>query len=117
MRRERRNRGSKWEFNWVKHYGRGQTDQGEVLGDCCHITFASGTLRSKVTLLQSIGWLLTIDQFDSMVVDPVVLREFECQVWKKYVRKVRIFGKDLCRSLLGNQVGYLRPTEKVDLIE
>ena len=24
-----------------------QTDQGEVLDDCCHVTSASGTLRSE----------------------------------------------------------------------
>ena len=29
-----------------------KTDQGEVLEDCCHLTSALGTLRSKVTLLQ-----------------------------------------------------------------
>ena len=52
MRRERRNCGSKWELDWVRHYDGGQTDQGEVLDDCCHVTFALGTLRSKVTLLQ-----------------------------------------------------------------
>ena len=54
MRRERKNRGSKWEFDWVRRYGGGQTDQGEVLDDCCHVTSASGTsgiLRSEVTLL------------------------------------------------------------------
>ena len=52
MRRERRNRGSEWELDWVKCYGGGQTDQGEVLDDCYHVTSASGTLRSDVTLLQ-----------------------------------------------------------------
>ena len=36
----------------MKRYGRGQTDQGEVLDNYCHITSASETLRSKITLLQ-----------------------------------------------------------------
>ena len=36
----------------MRHYGGGQTDPGEVLDDCCHVTSALGTLRSKVTLLQ-----------------------------------------------------------------
>ena len=52
MHRERRNRGSKWELDWGKRYGGGQIGQDEVLDDCCHVTSASGTLRSKVTLLQ-----------------------------------------------------------------
>ena len=52
MRGERRKRSSKWELDWVRRYGGGQTDQGEVLDDCCHVTSASGTLRSEVTLLQ-----------------------------------------------------------------
>ena len=52
MRRERKNRGSKWELDWVRRYGGGQTDQGEVLDDCCHVTSALETLRSEVTLLQ-----------------------------------------------------------------
>ena len=30
MCRMRRNRGSKWEPGWVRHYGIGQADQGEV---------------------------------------------------------------------------------------
>ena len=38
----------------MRRYGGGQTDQGEVL-DCCHVTSASGLLRSRnsplVTLL------------------------------------------------------------------
>ena len=52
MRRERRNRGCKWELDWVRRYGGGQTDQGEFLDNCCHVTSASWTLRSEVTLLQ-----------------------------------------------------------------
>ena len=52
VRRMRWNRGSKWEPDWVRRCGGGQTDQGEVLDDCCHVTSASGTLRSEVTLLQ-----------------------------------------------------------------
>ena len=42
----------------MRRYGRSQTDQGEVLDDCCHMTSASGTLRSEVTLLQL---LLSLD--------------------------------------------------------
>ena len=54
MRRERRYRGSKWEPGWVRRYGGGQTDQGEVLdllsrdfrfGTSPLVTSASGTLR------------------------------------------------------------------------
>ena len=52
MHRKRKNRGSKWELNWVRHYGGGQTDQGEVLNDCCHVTSVTGTLYSGVILLQ-----------------------------------------------------------------
>ena len=47
MYREKRYRGSKWEPNWVKCYGGGQADQGEVPDDYCHVTSASGTLCSK----------------------------------------------------------------------
>ena len=36
----------------MRRYGGGQTDQGEVLDDCCYVTSALGTLRSEVTLLQ-----------------------------------------------------------------
>ena len=36
----------------MRRYGGGQTDQSEVLDDCCHVTSVLGTLRSKVTLLQ-----------------------------------------------------------------
>ena len=46
MRRMRRNHGSKWESSWVSCYGRGQVDQGEVLDDCCYMTFASGAFCS-----------------------------------------------------------------------
>ena len=35
----------------MRRYGGGQTGQGEVLDDCCHVTSALGTLCSKVTLL------------------------------------------------------------------
>ena len=37
----------------MRRYSGGQTDQGEVLDDCCHVTSALGTLRSEVTLLHS----------------------------------------------------------------
>ena len=50
-----------------------------------------------------------------MIVDSSVLGELGRQVWRKNVRKVRILGGDLCRSLLGNQAGYLRPPERVDI--
>ena len=36
----------------MRRYGGGQTNQGEVLDDCCHVTSALGTLRFEVTLLQ-----------------------------------------------------------------
>ena len=36
----------------MRRYGRSQTYEGEVLDDCCHMTSALGTLRSKVALLQ-----------------------------------------------------------------
>ena len=52
MCRERRNRGSEWELDWVRRYDGDQTDQGEVLDDCCHVTSTSEILRSEVTLLQ-----------------------------------------------------------------
>ena len=44
VRREERYRGSKWEPNWMKGHGGGQTDQDEILDDCCHMTSASRTL-------------------------------------------------------------------------
>ena len=43
----RKNRGSKWEPNWVRHYSESQAEQGEVLDDCCHIASALGTFRSE----------------------------------------------------------------------
>ena len=36
----------------MRRYGGGQTDQGEVLDDCYHVTSALGTFRSEVILLQ-----------------------------------------------------------------
>ena len=36
----------------MRRYSRGQTDQGEVLDDYCHMTSTSETLRSEVILLQ-----------------------------------------------------------------
>ena len=61
----------------------------------------------------SIRWLLTINQFDSMVIGPVMLGEFGSQVQKKYIRKVNILVGDLYKSLLGNQAGNLRPTGRM----
>ena len=55
-------------------------------------------------------WLLTIDQLNSMIVDPSVLGEFGRQVQREHVREVSILGGDLCRSLFGYQAGYLRST-------
>ena len=52
MRRERRNRGSEWELDWVRRYGGGQIDQGEVLDDYYYMISVLGTLRFEVTLLQ-----------------------------------------------------------------
>ena len=37
-----------------------QTDQGEVLNDCCHVTSASVASAPKVTLLQIFKILLKI---------------------------------------------------------
>ena len=31
----------------MRHYDRGQTEQGEVFDDCCHMTSALGTLCSE----------------------------------------------------------------------
>ena len=50
-----------------------------------------------------------------MVVDSGVLGELGRQVRRENVREVRILGGDLCRSLLGNQAGYLRPPKRVDI--
>ena len=36
----------------MKRYGRSQTDEGEVLEDCCDMTSALGTLSPRVMLLQ-----------------------------------------------------------------
>ena len=44
-----------------------------------------------------------------------MLREFGCQVWRKYIRKVDILVKDLCKSLFDNQAGYLRFMRRVDI--
>ena len=41
MRRERRYRDSKCEFDKIRRHSRGQADQGEVLDNCCYMTFAS----------------------------------------------------------------------------
>ena len=54
-------------------------------------------------------WMV-IDQLDSMVIDPSVLGEFESQVRRE--RKVGILDGNLCRGLLGNQAGYLRPVKR-----
>ena len=53
MRRIRWNRGSKWEPDWVRRCGRGQTDQGEVLDDCLSRDFRFGNspLRGHVIII------------------------------------------------------------------
>ena len=56
----------------MKHYGRGQTDQGEVLNDYCYVTSALGTLRSEVTLLQ-----LPLSSDASSVKHGIVERKWE----------------------------------------
>ena len=56
MRREKRNYGSECELDWVRRYGGGQTDPGEILDDCCYVTSALGTLRSEVTLLHLLAY-------------------------------------------------------------
>ena len=40
----------------MRRCGKSQTDQSEVLDDCCHVTSALGTLRSK-------GHVITIASF------------------------------------------------------
>ena len=42
MHRERRYRASKWEPDWMRRHGGGQTDQGEVLDNCSHVTSTLG---------------------------------------------------------------------------
>ena len=61
--------------------------------------------------------LLTINQFDSEVIDLGVLGEFGCQIRKMSIRKVNILMKNLGKSLFDNQAGYLRPIRKVNCIE
>ena len=56
MRRIRRNHSFKWEPNWVKHYGIGQTNQGEVLDNYCHVASTLKALCSK-------GHIITITSF------------------------------------------------------
>ena len=56
----RRNRGSKWESDWVRRCDRSQVDQGEVLDDCCQVTFALGTFHSKGHIITSkLLWIAT----------------------------------------------------------
>ena len=70
MRRMRWNRGSKWEPDWLRRCGGGQADQGEVLNDCCHVTSASGTLRSEghviTILLIKISHKLKLDLINNI---------------------------------------------------
>ena len=61
------------------------------------------------------GWLLTFDQFYSMIVDSGVFGELGSQVRRENIREVRILGGDLCRSLFCNQAGYLRLLGRVDI--
>ena len=58
------------------------------------------------------GWLLTINQFYGVIIDPGVFREFGSQVQRE--REVDILDEDLCRSLLGYQAGYLRSTVNIE---
>ena len=51
-----------------------------------------------------------------MIVDPSVLGEFGSQVRREHVREVGILDGDLCRSLLGDQAGYLRSTGRVNIV-
>ena len=90
MRRERRNRGSEWELNWVRCYGGGQTNQGEDLNDCCHVNSALGTFRSKVTLLQlspfsDVGFVergIIKKKWEPSKKPPNLMRETEEENWK-----------------------------------
>ena len=36
----------------MRYYGGSQTDQGEILDNCCHVTSILGTLCSEIMLLQ-----------------------------------------------------------------
>ena len=47
VRRMKKNCGSKWEPNWVRHYSGSQDEQGEVLNDYCYMTSILRTLRSS----------------------------------------------------------------------
>ena len=59
--------------------------------------------------------IAVIYQVDKMIVDANVLRQFGNQVRRKPVRKIQILGKDICRGLFGNQAGYLRLSQRVDV--
>ena len=50
-----------------------------------------------------------------MVVNPSMLEKLGRQVRRENIRKVRIFGKDLCRGLFSNQARYLRPLGRMDV--
>ena len=59
--------------------------------------------------------LLTINQFESVVIDPGVCEKFGRQVWGEYIYEVQILGEDFCRNFLGNQNRYLRSTERINI--
>ena len=44
-----------------------------------------------------------------------MFRELGSQIRKENIRKVQILTRNLCRSPLGNQAGYLKPSRKVDI--
>ena len=58
---------------------------------------------------------MTFDQFYGIIVDSGVFGKLGSQVRRENIREVQILGKDLCRSLLDNQAGYLRPPGRVDI--
>ena len=61
--------------------------------------------------------MAVIYQFGKMIVDAGVFTEFGSQIWRKHVCKVRILGGNFCRGFLGNQAGYLRLLQRVDIKE
>ena len=59
--------------------------------------------------------MLTINQFNSMVINLGILGEFGRQVRREYVCKVNILVRDFCKSLFGNQANNLRFTGSVNI--
>ena len=43
---------------------------------------------SPLAIDRTIGWLLTVNQFDDMIIDPGVLGAFRREIQRGYIRKV-----------------------------